>query len=250
MNKTLLLASVATALFAISANATDFNPYVSAKAAWLKTQDNVKTHILYTKTDGKTKAAGTYDEDHKDSVWGLRLAAGASTPVKYGKLRTELEFGWNDDAKDSHNSFFKSTSNSYNYKLENKLSVYATMINVYYDIDTGTKFTPYVGAGLGIAHLKNKLNVTATTPKVPFPINVSDTEEENHFAWNIGLGMNYALTDNISLDLGYRYTNYGRIQKARSMSMAAYNSKMGTLGAIGKVKVESHEALLGVRYAF
>ena len=245
MNKTLLLASVATALFAISANATDFNPYVSAKAAWLKTQDNVKTHILYTKADGKDKAAGTYDEDHKDSVWGLRLAAGASTPVKYGKLRTELEFGWNDDAKDSHNSFFQSTSNPYNYKLENKLSVYATMINVYYDIDTGTKFTPYVGAGLGMAHLKNKATVSASLGGQPLSLN--DTEEENHLAWNIGFGMNYALTDNLSLDLGYRYSDYGRIKKAISYTFA---TPRGTMFAAAKVKVTAHEALLGLRYAF
>ena len=250
MNKTLLLAGVATALFAVSANATEFSPYVSAKAVWLGMQDNVKTHILYRQKSAGGSAEGTYDEDHKDSVWGLRLAAGASTPVTYGKLRTELEFGWNDDAKDSHNSSFKgpSTPTPYSYKLENKLSVYSAMINVYYDIDTGTNFTPYIGAGLGMAHLKNKLTVSASSGSVSLAL--SDKEEENHFAWNLGLGMNYALTDNVSLDLGYRYTNYGRIQKARHQSMAAYNSNIGTLGAIGKVKVESHEALLGLRYAF
>lgn len=28
------------------------------------------------------------------------------------------------------------------------------MLNAYYDFNTGTKFTPYVGGGIGLAHLK------------------------------------------------------------------------------------------------
>ena len=40
MNKTLLLAGVATALFAFNANAMDFNQYVSAKGAFVKMKND------------------------------------------------------------------------------------------------------------------------------------------------------------------------------------------------------------------
>ncbi len=242
MNKTLLLASVATALFAISANATDFNPYVSAKAAYGFMRNSVNLGMHY---DSAKDRDYNYEKTHKDNVWGLRLAAGASTPVTHGKLRAELEFGWNDKGKDSKGEFVSTHDNKpLPYDLDSKVTVFSSMINVYYDIDTGTKFTPYVGAGLGMAHLKNKATVSAS---LGGPLSLNDTEEENHLAWNIGFGMNYALTDNLSLDLGYRYSDYGRIKKAISYTFA---TPRGTMFAAAKVKVTAHEALLGVRYAF
>ena len=243
MNKTLLLAGVATALLTVSANATEFSPYVSAKAAYGFMRNTVNVGMHYSNGPRNYN----YEKTHKDNVWGLRLAAGASTPVTHGKLRTELEFGWNDKAKDSKGEFVtKSGGAALPYDLGSKVTVFSTMINVYYDIDTGTKFTPYIGAGLGMAHLKDKATVSASLDSnSPFPL--SDTEEENHLAWNLGFGMNYALTDNLSLDLGYRYSDYGRIKKARKFT---FSQPRGTMSAAAKVKVTAHEALLGLRYAF
>lgn len=244
MNKTLLLASVATALFAANANAVELNPYVSAKAAFVKMKNDANVVSDYS-ASGVTHYQNSFaNEKHKDDVWGLRFAAGAATPVKYGQVRGEFELGWNDDAKDSNNFAFK-IKDTYNHKFATELSVYSAMLNVYYDIDTGTKFTPYVGAGIGYAHLKNKTKVTGSTPAGA--LNLGSSESENNFAWNVGAGVSYALNDKVSLDAGYRYSDYGNIKESVSQKVSGLKEP---LNVNGKYDVTSHEFLLGARYSF
>ena len=243
MNKTLLLAGIATTLLAANANAVEYTPYVSAKAAFVRMNNDASVTSDYS-AKGVTHHSNTFaDKKHKDNVWGLRLASGAATPVKYGQLRGELELGWNDKAKDSNDFAFKLT-NTYNHRFATELSVYSAMLNVYYDIDTGTKFTPYIGAGLGYAHLKNKAKVSGSIEKVPFAI--SNSESENNLAWNIGAGVSYAVNDKVSIDAGYRYTDYGHVKDA--VSQEGFGE--AAINVDGKYDVTSHEFLLGARYAF
>ncbi len=239
MNRTLLLAGIATTLLAANANATEFNPYVSAKAAFVKMENKAAVNSDYT-SSGVTHHLNTFaNEKHKDDVWGLRFAAGAATPVKYGQVRGELELGWNDDAKDSNDFVFNVKKDNGN-KFSTELSVYSTMLNVYYDIDTGTKFTPYVGGGIGYAHLKNKSKVTGVD-------NQSSSESENNFAWNLGAGVSYAVNDKVSIDAGYRYTDYGNIKESLSRNVKGLQEPVNVNG---KYDVTSHEFLLGARYSF
>lgn len=244
MNKTLLLAGVATALFAANANAVELNPYVSVKAAFVKMENDAKVDSDYS-FGGQTHYQNALSKDkHKDDVWGLRLASGVATPVKYGQVRGEFELGWNDDAKDSNNFAFK-VDKTYNHKFATELSVSSAMLNVYYDIDTGTKFTPYVGGGIGMAHLKNKTKVTGSTPSGA--LNLGSSESENNFAWNIGAGVSYALNDKVSIDVGYRYSDYGNVKESVSQKVPGLKVP---LNVSGKYDVTSHEFLLGTRYAF
>lgn len=236
MNKTLLLAGIATTLFAANANAIEFNQYVSAKGAFVKMENdaNADSHYFY-KNHYNNKIL---NNKHKDDVWGIRLAYGAATPVKYGKLRGELEFGWNDDAKDSSvNPFVVKTPTTVNAATET--SVYSAMVNLYYDIDTGTKFTPYVGAGLGYARVESKISLQQQ--------GVSEKSKDNNLAWQIGAGVSYAMTDNISFDAGYRYTDYGNVKDSYKMDIPPFK---GSFDASSKSSITSHEFLLGARYAF
>lgn len=178
MNKTLLLAGVA-AVFATNAEAVELNSYVSAKAAFVKMENEANVNSDYSFSGKNHFQNALANEKHKDDVWGLRFAAGAAIPVKYGKVRGELELEWNDDAKDSNNFAFK-VKDTYTHKFATELSVYSAMLNVYYDIDTGTKFTPYVGGGISLAHLKNKTKVTGSTPAGA--LNLGNSESENNFA--------------------------------------------------------------------
>lgn len=62
--------------------------------------------------------------------------------------------------------------------------------------DAGS-FMPYVTAGLAIA----KGTLTAT---------VGTTVDSNtHLGWTAGAGLEFAASDSISLDVGYRYSDYG-----------------------------------------
>ena len=244
MNKILLLTGIATTLFAVNANAVELNPYVSAKAAFVKMANDANVNSDYS-FSGKTPLQNTLaNEKHKDDVWGLRFAAGAAAPVKYGRIRGEFELGWNDDAKDSNNFAFK-VKETYHHKFATELSVYSAMLNAYYDIDTGTEFTPYVGGGIGMAHLKNKTKATGSTPEGA--LNSGSSESENNFAWNIGAGVSYALNDKVSLDAGYRYADYGNVKESVSQTVPGLSAP---LNVSGKYDVTAHEFLLGARYSF
>lgn len=60
----------------------------------------------------------------------IRLAYGATTPVKYGNFRGKLEFGWNDNAKDSAaNAFRVITPTTLN--VTTKTSVYSAMLKAH-----------------------------------------------------------------------------------------------------------------------
>ncbi len=267
MNKKFLLAGVATALFATNANAYNLNlditPYVSAKMAYakLKNKSDVDSSFFNHQGtpvdgDGQYKDNVISDKTLKDDVWGTRLAYGLSAPVKFGKLRTELELGWNSKAGDDnlYNIVIKS-DNSGKYNGEHyqvNTSVWTGMFNVYYDIDTGTKLMPYINAGVGYAHLKTKAH---TWGNCGAPANHYDflfKEEANNFAWNIGLGVSYALTDNLSVDLGYRYTDFGNIKSNPTIN-DSLGKVMGVDGPFiidGDMKFYMHEVNLGLRYAF
>lgn len=203
MNKILLLAGVA-ALFATNANAADVNPYIGAK-------------LKYVDMSSDAKLGDTFDID--DKVLGGSVAIGVSTAVKGGAVRAELEYNKNEDAEKTHT--VSAMGVNFNGKL--KVESQSLMLNGYYDIDTGTKFTPYVGAGIGYAKIKGSLSV----------LGISESIDDNNFAWQIGAGASYALTNNVSVDAGYRYVDYGDFTEDEV-----------------KLDTSAHELYIGARYTF
>jgi opacity protein-like surface antigen len=67
--------------------------------------------------------------------------------------------------------------------------------NLWFDIDTGSGFTPYIGGGLGAGY------VTAEGTAVGTPIDMSGWG----WAYQVGAGVKIDVADNMALDLGYRY---------------------------------------------
>lgn len=110
------------------------------------------------------------------------------------------------------------------------------MLNAYYDFNTGTKFTPYVGGGIGLAHLKASSKFAGTDGADYAAGKIK--ESSNNFAWNLAAGVGYEVNSNITVDLGYRYVDNGDLTKT-----------MYT-GDRFKVESEAHEILLGARFSF
>ncbi|THD47174.1 MAG: porin family protein [Bradyrhizobium sp.] len=95
------------------------------------------------------------------------------------------------------------------------LSSYVTMINGYADLGTWYGVTPYVGLGGGFAY--NKLSgmtdtgFAAVGGNPPSPVGgYLDDGGKWSFAWAAMLGLSFDVTQNLKLDLGYRYLDYGR----------------------------------------
>lgn len=212
MKKTLLLAGVAC-LFAGVASA-DYNPYVAVKAAFSKF--NVKTKVT-------VPFGELYNKRLSDNTAGLRIAAGFAQKLGCGSFRTELELGLNDTAEDNDIVLG-------GLPFRTKQDASTLMMNVYYDFDNKTNWTPYIGAGVGVARVKSKLNVDIMG--MAFKVN------EYNLAWNIGAGVAYKINNNWSVDAGYRFTNMGNSEKT------FFNF------AKAKITTHVHELNLGLRYSF
>lgn len=106
----------------------------------------------------------------------------------------------------------------------------AYMFNGYYDIDTGTAYTPYLGAGLGVAHVNAKSNVPGSI--------ISVTGSDTVFAYQAMAGLEYELDTNFGIYGEYRYFSS---RKARVKD---------SLGGKHRVGNDVHNFGLGLRYKF
>lgn len=112
------------------------------------------------------------------------------------------------------------------------------MLNAYADLGTYKGFTPYLGAGIGVAH--NILGSYTRTDAALGTVERLAGGDDYDLAWALMAGVGYKLSNSFTLDLGYRYASLGGV-KTRG-----YDGGAGAdVESIG-----SHEVRLGVRYAF
>ncbi len=114
------------------------------------------------------------------------------------------------------------------------MNAYSAMLNLLYDINTGTPFTPYIGAGIGWAFLD------ANDIKRGSGFAVDDTD--NRFAYQGIVGVAYSLTPQWKLSLDYRY--FATLDPEFTAKNAA--------GVSRNVESDynSHAVMLGLRYHF
>lgn len=105
------------------------------------------------------------------------------------------------------------------------LSSYIAMVNGYVDMGTWYGITPYVGAGVGVAY--NKLSgMTDTGTAYPGNGNLYPTGgyfsdgNKTNFAWALMAGLSFNVTQNLKLELGYRYLDYGKFTSGTSNCLA------------------------------
>lgn len=85
-------------------------------------------------------------------------------------------------------------------------STFAVMANVWYDIDIGRKWTPYIGGGAGWA--RRDVDGAFITTFTNFNLSTyghAFSVSESGFAWQLGAGINYEIQDGVRLGVGYRY---------------------------------------------
>lgn len=208
MKKLLLTSAAVLAVFTSAANAADITPYASVKA-------------VMSFTDGKIKVD---DENENDKVknFGGDVAVGA----KMGAVRAELAYTYL--AKDDKTRKYDDEK----YKTE--ISSQSFMLNGYYDLENPTIFKPYVGAGVGMAKIKYH---SKYTDFVDPEYNETNSISKNKFAYSLMAGVGAEITKNVTLDIGYRYTDYGSFSKNIEGDKVKFDTK-------------AHQVLAGVRYSF
>uniref|UniRef100_UPI0030DD2990 opacity family porin n=1 Tax=Neisseria gonorrhoeae TaxID=485 RepID=UPI0030DD2990 len=119
-------------------------------------------------------------------------------------------------------------------------------LSTIYDFDTGSRFKPYIGARVAYGHVRHQVRsvqqetVAVTTypdrGKPSFLANTPIPQPAYHESRSISslgfgavAGVGIDITPNLTLDAGYRYHNWGRLENTR---------------------FKTHEASLGMRYRF
>ncbi|ENX1069779.1 outer membrane beta-barrel protein, partial [Neisseria gonorrhoeae] len=119
-------------------------------------------------------------------------------------------------------------------------------LSAVYDFDTGSRFKPYIGARVAYGHVRHSIDSTKKTTEIVttvgsnkaadtvlIGISTQDAHHQSNSIRRVGLGViagvGFDITPNLTLDAGYRYHNWGRLENTR---------------------FKTHEASLGVRYRF
>ena len=175
-------------------------------------------------TDSDLKGSGINNEaEFKIGPVGL-----ISLGYGYGNgLRTEIEGGYRNNGVDKITGPGASGGNG-------RFHAYSLMLNALYDINTGTPFTPYLGAGIGWAIVDPSGVKTLNGTR-------SVNDSDNRFAYQGILGVAYSLTPQWKLSLDYRY-------------FATLDPEFTASNTTGSRKVDSdynsHSVMLGLRYHF
>jgi opacity protein-like surface antigen len=127
------------------------------------------------------------------------------------------------------------------------------LANGYVDLGTYVGLTPYVGAGLGYTYVNwDNLNDTtycvgATCPSNPFAQTQHGGDDSWRFTYALMAGVAYDLSQELKLDVGYRYRH---IDGGDMFDFDPAIAAAGATGVQGKDGgFSSHEVRVGLRYA-
>ncbi len=189
-----------------------------------------KLMLNFSNTDASISANGqsSSGDSFSDTTMGGALAVGYDFDVKYNvPVRTELEFAMGDSVKN--------TDNSAGIPISGEIGINSLMLNVYYDFENTSKFTPYVGLGAGIAWVSMEGDIAGVAD--------FSSKTQSNFAWNVGLGVAYDVAENFSVDLGYRYAQFGDAKTA-TLTAGANEARLEA------DSISAHQVMCGLRYTF
>jgi len=120
---------------------------------------------------------------------------GINGAVGYGignvRLEGELSYRTADMDKLSGTATIGSLTLSGSGDVSGDVTSLGLMANVWYDIETGTKWVPFIGAGIGLANVDAEIE--------------GESEDDTVFAYQVGAGIGYEISDSTTATLGYRY---------------------------------------------
>ena len=176
---------------------------------------------------------GNFSKRGHSSRFAGALAIGYDFSDHGAPIRTELEYTLRAAYRTESNGIVDYGSGPIPGKSQNKVKIQTFMFNTFLDFETETSFTPYIGAGLGVALIKGENTVSYQNNTI------STSKDETKFAWDLTAGGAWGLTDNLAMDLGYRYFNFGKVKTGDYYGGQTY-SKQTAL----------HEVMLGLRFSY
>jgi len=122
-----------------------------------------------------------------DSDAGLAFTGAAG--YNFGMFRLEGELAYQQNDFNTGNISFN--NNNRYHSVDGDTSVWSGLVNGYFDFHNSSRFTPFVGGGIGLASIDiDTLGLD---------------DDDSVFAWQVGCGVAFAINDQLNLDLTYRY---------------------------------------------
>jgi OOP family OmpA-OmpF porin len=213
--KKIILAAIMLAALPFTAQAQDLNGfYVGARggANWLSNTGVNMGGTVSVVGFGTGQLSGT-DNASFNTGW----VAGGFAGYDFVGPRVELEALYRDNTGHASGTLPIAGIGKLGVNGVAEVQQTSVMANVYYDFLAHQAFTPYVGAGAGIAFINSHFGALT---------NSSDTE----FAYQAIVGVGYKITPNVRLNLDGRY--YGTLNPTFSNS---YNPSGLTVPVSGTV---------------
>ncbi|MCG8640760.1 MAG: porin family protein [Desulfobacterales bacterium] len=207
MKKLTVFLSALFLVFSVNAHAN--GPYVGLKvgAVYLTDSDLTDPNL-----------AGTVLEVESDTGFSVGAAVGYGFSNNF-RLEGEISYQSNDVDKISFLGLSTSTTGD--------STALTFLLNGYYDFKNNSPLTPFITGGLGYSKVElNDFNLPGSgLPNI--------NEDDNVFAYQVGVGLAYEMTEKATFDIGYRY-------------FATEDPELDT----SEVEFQNHILYLGLRYSF
>lgn len=172
--------------------------------------------------------AGKSFADRVEFDPGINIGGTAGFDYGFIRLEGELSYKYSEIA-----TITDQINRQRFHNADGNLGALALMFNAFLDLHNDSPVTPYVGGGIGFATMR--LSDTFVSEYGP-PIYQEDTDSV--FAYQAGAGLEIALNQRLSLDLGYRYF---------ATTKATFGSDRDITT---ELKLQSHNAAIGLRVKF
>jgi len=125
-----------------------------------------------------------------------------------------------------------------------KFSSIVGLANGYIDLGNWYGITPFVGAGVGVAHHMFDTITDNGYLGHAGGYGVATGKDKTNFAWALHAGLGYDVTPNLKLELAYRYLNMG---DAAAGDMTCWQP-CGARTVYNLKEIESHDIKIGMRW--
>lgn len=202
---------------------------------------------------------GASGNDGSNIDLGTGATALGAIGCDYGNYRLEAEIGYQQnklksglDNRDGVVQYYPQEGSRYD--MRGDVSALSLMGNGYYDVNLGGGVEFYVSAGAGIAQVAfHDVNfVNDYDPQVNVLVNNPNpgyNDHETTLAYQAGAGLAFALSENVKLDLRYRYFATTDFTYSNDLSDSSSNSITPDAAGMNN-NIVSHSALLGLRVEF
>ena len=184
--------------------------------------------------------------------FGQSPAVGGGIGYRFDdRFRIDLTLGWRPQFQFQGQANFPVSGDQ---SVTGDVSTLTGMVSGYVDLapflpmDLGP-FLPFVGAGAGAS--RNRLDrTTLSFPSIP-QIVATPGGTATSFAWTATVGTGIRIDDGLTLEIAYRYTDFGKVESDRGDATRFRPSGTVALPIDGtKASLRSHGIAIGLRHAF